>query len=152
MIFKDYIYQRKRIQQFEMHDLYLRLLKFVRVFQVRVINKALQQIYTEVRRFDRNIADKLLGFLDHFRVCHDQTLTAISDFYADVELIEDRDLVGIAITLGFLNFQPTKKLQSRLNPSFFSEFLRNESIEIKEKYRCLWYCILKGLLGTPRLM
>jgi hypothetical protein len=85
-------------------------------------------------------------------VCHDQTLTVISDFYSGLESIEDRDLVKIAITFGFLNFQPTKRLQNRLSSALFSEYLRDKSVEVKEKYRCLWYCILKGLLGSPKLM
>ena len=152
LLFKDFVYHRKRIRQFEVHELYLRLLKFVRVLQIKVINKALQQIYTHIRLIDRSVADRLLGLLEHFRVCHDQTLAPISDFYAESGSIDDTDLVRVAVTFAFLNFQPTKKFQSRLSNSHLTGFLKDGSIETKEKYKCIWYCILKGLLGTQKLM
>ena len=152
LLFKDFVYHRKRIRQFEVHELYLRLLKFVRVLQIKVINKALQQIYTHIRLVDRSVADRLLGLLEHFRVCHDQTLAPISDFYAESGSIDDTDLVRVAVTFAFLNFQPTKKFQSRLSNSHLTGFLKDGSIETKEKYKCIWYCILKGLLGTQKLM
>ncbi len=152
LIFKNYINNRKRLQSFDIHDLYLRLVKLFCIHQMKVINKALQHVHTEVHSLDRRIADRLLSHLEHFKVCHDQTLTTICNFYADLESINDRDLVLIAISFGLLNFHPTTKFESRLTPTLFNQYLVDESVEVKDKYRCIWYCILKGVFSNQPLM